>query len=550
MSDLPAAPQTWDAEAAGRPEAVAGTQLIGKAFRLIDMIAEAPGHIDAGALTAATGWPKATLYRILSAVVAQGYVRLDPIAQGYTLGYRLLELAQNVWTAPDLAAVASIELQRLRDMTGETAYLAVLHDGAVLSLGKFESPHEVRSAAKLGVRKPIHCTSQGKAILAYLKDDEADALLTKRPLERFTPQTITDLDYLRAQLQVVRSRGYAVEDQEILLGNRCVGAPVLDVTGRPIAAISVAAPIYRLTEERVEQLGPEVALAARNIGLALRSAPARPATSKALSSESGSDAAPAFYGAHPVWSSTKSCLLWADRLAPCLYASRERRSVLFRPDPSQPIDGVAVGPDDIAIVVSGKQLAEVNDKGESTVTEVCELAGTTTLAHHPDGQIWAAVRRGDDTRISSVQKGGALRDGWNVRGHITALAWSKDGTELFAADPERGTIHRFESRKSSGRLFARVLRVSGEPRSLAIDSSGRLWVGLYDGWSAARLSEEGEIENLLPLPVPRPTGIAFDAEIAGKLYVTTARIGLSREVLRNAPLSGQLLTAHSSLDRR
>ncbi|MCV9938294.1 SMP-30/gluconolactonase/LRE family protein [Boseaceae bacterium BT-24-1] len=545
MSNPPIATKTWDPEAALTRQSVPGTQLIGKAFRLIDLIGEAPGLVSATELSAATGWPKATLYRILAAVIAQGFIRFDPVAQGYTLGYRLLELAQNVWTAPDLAAVASIELQRLRDMTGETAYLAVPHDGAVLALGKFESPHDVRSAARLGIRKPLHCTSQGKAILAFLPEEVVDGLLARAPLERFTPQTITDPDYLKAQLRIVRSRGYAVEDQEILAGNRCVGAPVLDAAGRPVAAISVAGPTYRLTKERVEQLGPEIALAARNIGLALRSMPMKPALPKTASQAHPTQAQPAFYGAHPIWDEPHTRLLWADRLAPCLYMTGGHRTAPFRPEPPEPIDGVALGRGGEALLVMGTRLVTIGEHERGSEIAAPELAGTSALAVAPDGEVWAAIQHGEETRIARLTDDGSLHAGWVLRGHVGALVWSQDGKRLFAADAQRGTIHRIEANAPSPRLVTRILRVSGEPRSLAIDAEDRLWVGLFDGWSAARLTEEGEIERLLPLPVPRPTGLAFEAGAGGAMYVTTARIGLARDVLENAPLSGRLLTAHS-----
>lgn len=535
---------TWSPEDPTARQSVPGTQLIGKAFRLIDLIGEAPGLVSAAELSAATGWPKATLYRILAAVIAQGFIRFDPVAQGYTLGYRLLELAQNVWTAPDLAAVASVELQRLRDMTGETAYLAVPHDGALLVLGKFESPHDVRSATRLGVRKPLHCTSQGKAILAFLPEEDVDGLLGGAPLERFTPQTITDPAYLKAQLRIIRSRGYAVEDQEILTGNRCVGAAILDAAGRPVAAISVAGPIYRLTKERVEQLGPEIAVAARNVGLALHSVPMKPAQPKTASQAHPAEAQPAFYGAHPVWDEPRSRLLWADRLAPCLHMTGGPRAASFRPEPPEPIDGVALARGGEVFLVVGARLIKLGENGRISEIAAPELAGTSALATGADGEIWAAIQHGDETRIARLLEDGSLQDGWTLRGHVGALAWTCDGRRLFAADAQRGTIHRIETNAASPRLVTRILRVSGEPRSLAVDAEDRLWVGLFDGWSAARLTEEGEVESLLPLPVPRPTGLAFESRGRGALHLTTARIGLPRDVIENAPLSGRLLTAH------
>jgi len=543
MTELHAEALRWLPDDRSEQPAVPGTALIGKAFRLIDLIAAAPGHVTAAELAVATGWPKATLYRILASVTAHGYVRLDPQSQSYTLGYRLLELAQNIWVAPDLAAVASVELQRLRDMTGETAYLAVPGDGMVLALGKFESPHDVRSAARLGVRKPLHCTSQGKAILAFLPEAEAAAMLGDAPLERFTPQTITDRDTLMTQLRIVRARGYAIEDQEILSGNRCVGAPVLDSTSRPIAAISVAGPIYRLTSERVAQLGPEIANVARNIGLGLRSAPARQSQAGTPWQPHDVHRQPVFYGAHPVWDAARSSLVWADRLGPTLYMTAGSRTVTFRPEPGAPIDGLAVTTDGDVILLLGGRILRINKQECVQDRAVPELAGATAMATDPDGQPWVAVQKGDETRICKLGAGGTVQTVWALRKRIGALAWSQASGRLYASDPESGTIYLLERDGSTPRLFTRIPRVSGEPRSLAVDTDNRLWVGLYDGWSIARLTTEGEIERLLPLPVPRPTGLAFGGEGKDRVYVATARIDLAREVLEKAPLSGHLLVA-------
>lgn len=534
----------WMPDDRNEQPAVAGTALIGKAFRLIDLIAAAPGQISAAELAVATGWPKATLYRILASVTAHGFVRLDPQSQGYTLGYRLLELAQNVWVAPDLATVASVELQRLRDMTGETAYLAVPHDGTVLALGKFESPHDIRSAARLGVRKPLHCTSQGKAILAFLPEAEAEALLGQEPLERFTPQTITDPSTLMAQLRIVRARGYAVEDQEILPGNRCVGAPVLDSGGQPIAAISVAGPVYRLTSERVAQLGPEIANVARNIGLGLKGAPPRPSQAGMPWQPHDSHGKPVFYGAHPVWDPERSSLVWADRLGPTLYIASGGRTAIIRPEPGAPIDGLAVTAEGDVILLLGGRVLKIRKQECVLDRTVPTLAGATAMATDAAGQPWVAVYRGDETRIGRIGADGTFEVTWTLRKRIGALAWSQASGTLFASDPQNGTIYRFGREAAAPRLFTRIPPVSGEPRSLAVDTDDRLWVGLYDGWSIARLTPDGEIERLLPLPVPRPTGLAFGGE--GKVYVTTARIDLAREVLEKAPLSGHLLVAQTS----
>jgi IclR family transcriptional regulator, acetate operon repressor len=533
-------PVIWESDEGLGGNAVPGAALISKAFRVIDVIGSTPGLVTVPELIKATGWPRPTLYRILSAITAHGFVRFDPVAQGYTLGYRFLELAQNVWAAPDLAAVASIELQRLRDMTGETAYLAVPHDGAMVGLGKFEGVHAVRSAARLGARKPMHCTSQGKAVLAFLSEPEANRLIGMSPLDRFTPNTITDPVLLKGQLAIVRQRGYSVEDEEILIGNRCVGAPILDATGRPVAAISVAGPVWRLTRERVEQLGPEIAGVARSIGMQLRG------PTGSVSNETDHPLAhpvvreTAFYGADPSWDPKSGTLHWVDRLGPRIYATDDLTCHAFHPETEAPIDCASLTPTGMLAVMAGRRLRV---QGNARVAdEPLRTAGrVSAMTTAPDGRLWAASNDEATSSVGLLTANGEIDPVWTINAQIGAIAWDHDAQHLYAADPARGTIYILQCGARTPRILTRIPRVSGEPRGLAIDASGRLWTVLYDGWSIARLSSEGEFDRVTALPVPRPTGITFGGTDGQSIFVTSARVGLTRDVIENAPLSGRLL---------
>jgi DNA-binding IclR family transcriptional regulator/sugar lactone lactonase YvrE len=495
------APTFWQGEEAPVAGVVPGAALISKAFRLLDTISASPGLVTLPELVNATGWPR---------------------------------------------PVASIELQRLRDMTGETAYLAVPLDGAMMGLGKFEGVHPVRSAARLGVRKPMHCTSQGKAVLAFLPDPEVDRLIGTKPLERFTKDTITDPAVLKAQLRIVRQRGYAVEDEEILPGNRCVGAPVLDASGRPVAAISVAGPTWRLTRERVEQLGPEIAAVARSIALQLRT------SGEALGSRADHPLAhpaarePAFYGADPWWDPQKNTLHWVDRLGPMIHATGETTSSAFRPLTDAPIRAASWAGGEMTAVLGDRQLRM---RDGTCITEEPLPAHTPRIAAlttAPDGRLWAAGHNDAGSHIGPIASSSEVEVTWAIGAQIDAMAWAPDGRVLYAADSARGTIYALQAGTRAPRVLNRIPRVSGEPRGLAVEATGRLWVALYDGWSIARLSPEGEVDRITALPVPRPTGIAFGGADGQSLFVTTARVGLARDVLDNAPLSGRLLVVRPS----
>jgi sugar lactone lactonase YvrE len=130
---------------------------------------------------------------------------------------------------------------------------------------------------------------------------------------------------------------------------------------------------------------------------------------------------------------------------------------------------------------------------------------------------------------------------WELPGVIGALAWTAEGDALYAASADTGAIHRLEPGRGTPRLLTRMPPGGGRPAALALDDEGGIWTALRDGWSVARLTADGEVDRVLPLPVPRPTGLGFGGPDRATLYVATARDGVGLDVLSSAPLSGRLL---------
>ncbi|KAF1020409.1 MAG: Pectin degradation repressor protein KdgR [Paracidovorax wautersii] len=233
-----------------------GAGTLDKALDVLDAIGEVPAGLSQSDIAERLQLPRTTVYRLLGTLVARGLLRRDPLRKVYCLGFRCFEMARQVYAMPDLAAAAAMEMRLLRDLTGETSYLAALDGLDVLSLERCDGAHSQRSAAVLGQRKPVYCTSQGKAILSALDAATRDAIVRDVTLKPLTPHTITDRRRLQAELRITAARGYAIDDEEIVLGVRCVGAPIVDAQGQVRGAISVAGPAYRLTRARLELLGP------------------------------------------------------------------------------------------------------------------------------------------------------------------------------------------------------------------------------------------------------------------------------------------------------
>ncbi|SHI59759.1 transcriptional regulator, IclR family [Roseomonas rosea] len=533
-------------QAGEKPDArTEGAALLDKACDVLEAIAASRGGIGQAELALQLGMSRTTLYRILGALVARGLVRQDPARRVYALGFRLLEMAQSPGLAsgpvgPDLAAIAAPELRALRDATGETAYVAVMEGREVLSLGKFEGAHEVRSATRLGQRKPLHCTSQGKAILAFLPEEEREGVLKRLPLPALTPHTITDRRRFATSLRIIRSRGFSIDDEEIALGIRCVGAPILNAEGKVLGAVSVAGPSFRMTRERVDLLGPELAAAGRRIGAGVRS----PSPTPHVSSITVLPGPAAFFGLGP--RSSGPALWWADALAPelrLLSGAEDRRVTRWE----APIRGLAAAPEGDALVLDATgHLARIAPGGkvrrEFSSPTLAEIRGFRV---HPEGTVWGIQWLAEEgaSLIGPMQLDGMLGRSWRLPGQAVALAWAVDGGALFAAVPSSGTVYKLELGRPVPLTLARLPAGGGRPAGLATDVEGGVWVALQDGWSVARLSPEGEVERVLPLPVPRPTDLAFGGQGLTTLYIATARDGVALETLASAPLSGRLLAA-------
>lgn len=521
------------------PKNVAGTALLGKACDILELIGRSPGVLDQARLADQTGIPRATLYRILAALISRGLIRADPGTQAYTLGFNFLDLAQNAWSSSDLASIASVELRRLRDLTGETAYLAVQDGHHVLSLGRFESAHSERSNARLGALKPMHCTSQGKAILAHLSDAQLD-FVVREGLAKFTEKTICDGEQLKAHLAIVRARGYAIDDEEIVLGTRCVGTAILDPAGKPLAAISVAGPTFRITAERAERLGQELVDVARRISSllapAIKSARHDPGNYKVWTKST------AFVGAAPRWDARAQNLVWADLLAPAIRADGGHPFTVSLQALSEGINSLCLVEGGVAYSV-GHDIVIDNLSGGQERIEGKPGISFKVLRVSEAGEIWAAAYSAEANMslVGPWRRQSGMEPVFEVQGQVSDIAFCGDAS-LFATEPSRQCVYLLERKAARKRKFADIPKVAGAPCALAVDEHFNPWVGLSDGWSVVRLNESGEIERTVALPVPRPTGIAFGGASLSELFVTSARTGLSRESLANAPLSGHLLS--------
>lgn len=212
--------------------------------------------------------PKATVYRIMQTLELDGFVeRVD--GDRYTIGYSAFEVGRAYIKRLDLQSAFTRVSHQLVADHNETVQLAILVGTDVLYIAKEDSSQAVRLASNVGSRLPASATSLGKAMMAYLPDDQVRALYPHGHLVQMTPNSHESLTSLLADLIVIRERGWAHDNEEVAIGLQCVASAILDQHQNPVAAISMAVPTHRITEERLAHLGESVKQAALDIGTLL-----------------------------------------------------------------------------------------------------------------------------------------------------------------------------------------------------------------------------------------------------------------------------------------
>ena len=217
---------------------------VSNAARLLKEFRSREASIGVSELARRLGLGKSGVHRLLTTLVAEGLLERDPQTGGYRLGIVMFELGEAVKVHLDLHAAAGPVLAQLREQTGESSQVGVLDGVEVVYVDRLESAHSLRLFTETGRRVPAHCTSSGKVLLAHQSEPEREAFLA-RPLPRLTPHTIVEPDALRDELTTVRARGWAEAVDEREIGVASLAAPIRDVHGDVVAAISIGAPVAR-----------------------------------------------------------------------------------------------------------------------------------------------------------------------------------------------------------------------------------------------------------------------------------------------------------------
>ncbi len=198
------------------------------------------------------GVPKSTAHALLQTLCEIGLLR-QTANRRYRLGWRILALSHKLLSTTDFRKEARPVMEELAARLGETVHLATLEEDRVVYVDKVRGKHGAQvSITEVGVELPAHCSAVGKVLLAFRPWLEVERFVTKKGLVAFTRNTITDLDRLRQELEVVRARGWAYDLEEAMEGLCCVAAPIRDYTGSVVAAMSLSVPAARFYPRKQE----------------------------------------------------------------------------------------------------------------------------------------------------------------------------------------------------------------------------------------------------------------------------------------------------------
>ncbi|SDN45174.1 IclR family transcriptional regulator [Afipia sp. GAS231] len=246
-----------------------GVQSVDRALLIIETLAEDDEGYRLTDLAVRTGLSPSTVHRLLATLEKRRFVQFDRDASMWHIGAQSFAVGSTFVRRRNFVTQALPFLRKLRDQTRETANLAVVDDGAMVVLTRVESREIMRSVTKVGGRVPMVASGLGKALLSTYSEQDVFAIIQREGMPRLTSKSIVRAGELCKSLHDIRQQGYSIDDEEALIGLRCVSAVVYDDCSEPLAAISVSGKASRVPNDRLPVLGKLVQEVAAELTKAL-----------------------------------------------------------------------------------------------------------------------------------------------------------------------------------------------------------------------------------------------------------------------------------------
>ncbi len=220
-------------------------QSLDKGLYLLEVVEQAGSPITLQKLWQKLHWDKATIFRLLATLERRGYISRNSATKTYTLGMRIYGLYDSLIGGLDIQQITRPYLGKLVEITGQTAHLAVVSEKSVIVIDRVTGSEMLSVNTQIGAREPIHCTALGKAYLSFIDDSEIESYL-EMPLEKFTPNTLSTMKQMKAELKKIQKKGYAVDNEEYAAGVRCIGTAIANQNNSPVAMVGISGPKSRI----------------------------------------------------------------------------------------------------------------------------------------------------------------------------------------------------------------------------------------------------------------------------------------------------------------
>lgn len=528
-----------------------GAGTLVKGIQILEYLAAAGRPCTSAELLKQTQLPKATLYRLLGALVEFGYVRHDERLRTYGLGQRLIELGGSSLATIDLRSAAEEDIKRLATEINETVSLTMLEQDRSIYVDVRRSANPLSIGIEIGKSLPALETASGLAVLAALPPHRVNRFLAELPHE--------DQARLQADFAISRARGYTIAPSLTIDGVIIIAVPIIGPPDMGSGALVVTALADRISLERRHIIGRDLMEAARrimgHIGSAAVSITANPRPSRHIEEKlTCVAAAGAVVGEGPVWDARDGVLRWVDVAAPSIHVFDPKTGADSMSPTPYLVSAILPGHGDQTIAVTQNGIETYDPNTNSFVTLHDPEAHLTTNRFNDAktdsrGRIWAGSMSLDASMPSGVlycfddvRSARTIDGGFQVS---NGLGWSPDDTVFYFVDSALGIVFAYDFDAEAGkatnrRAFLTFEPENGKPDGLCVDSEGNLWVALWDGWRVCCFDPAGTLLRTIDMPVPRPTSCCLGGDDLKTLYITSASIRLPASVLEDAPLSGGL----------
>ena len=229
-------------------------QSLSRAFSILRYIAEHPHGARLSEIADGVGLPSSTVHRLLTSLEAEQFIRFETSVGQWFIGVDAFTIGNAFVQANNVLQFAPAHLKALLAKFSETSSIYIENEGEVVCMGQAESHHMMRAITRVGGRVKMHCSGSGKVMLAFWDTEDVKQIINRHGLTAVTEKTITTKQKFENELQGIRQQGYAVDDEEVALGVRCVAVPIFDHQQKAIAALSVSGPISRIHNSRLREI--------------------------------------------------------------------------------------------------------------------------------------------------------------------------------------------------------------------------------------------------------------------------------------------------------